>query len=113
MGGKRNLPGETVERIKISDKPHERYQFIAPYSGKELKRGIPILKSVPGGKIVRKRVTYQTVQCPECEIDANYTSDSEPVCPECGLICTGKGVNFREQIVRDSKSAGRINENPK
>lgn len=107
MSGNKNLPGETVERVKISDDPHERYQFLAPFSGEELKRGIPILKGVPGGKVVRKDVTYSEVHCSECDIAAKYTSDSEPVCPECGLICTGKGVNL-QPIVRDAKAAGRI-----
>jgi uncharacterized Zn ribbon protein len=108
MQANNSQAGQTVERIKITDDPHENYQFIEPYTGKELKRGMPLLNAKPGGKVVNKDVSYHTVKCPECEIAAKYTSDSEPVCPECGIICSGSGIILEQQMVRDAKAAGRI-----
>lgn len=48
------------------------------------------------------------MECPECEVAAEYTHDSEPVCPQCGIICSGKDTILSEQVVRDAKAAGRI-----
>jgi hypothetical protein len=100
--------GKEVERVSISDEPHERYRGFNPWTGEELDNGIPILTSTPNGNIVKKDVTFSTVKCPECEIPAKYTHDSEPVCPNCGVICAGKDTILAEQVVVDAKAAGRI-----
>jgi len=100
--------GKTVERINVSDEPHDSYRGVDPWTGESLDNGIPILKSTPVGNIISKKVTYYTVKCPECGISTKYTHDSEPVCPECGIVCAGKDVILSEQLVRDAKAAGRI-----
>lgn len=104
--------GKTVERVKITDEPHDKYSGIHPLTGEEItdSDGIPVLLTVPGGKIVKKDITYYTVKCPECKVPAKYTHDSEPVCPQCGIICSGKQTILSEQMVRDAKGAGRIND---
>ena len=101
--------GKEVQRVRITDEPHNRYQKLNPITGKEIENGIPILKQVPGGNIVIKDITYYTVKCPECRIPAKYNHDSEPLCPECGMICSGRNTILSEQMVRDAKSAGRLN----
>jgi hypothetical protein len=108
MPQNRSRAGKEVERLRISDEPHSRYSNCHPITGKELKRGIPILTKATGGSIVSKDVTYYTVECPECEIPARYTNDSEPVCPQCGIICSGKDTILNEQIINDAKAAGRV-----
>jgi len=100
--------GQKVEQMAISDEPHDKYRGFNPWTGEELTVGIPILTSTPGGNVVDKEITYSTVICPECDIPAKYTSDSEPVCPQCGIICAGKDGILREQIVIDAKAAGRM-----
>jgi hypothetical protein len=100
--------GKRVEQFVIDDGPHERYQAHNPWTGEKLDNGIPILKTVKGGQIVRKDVEYQIIECPECNQDARYTHDSEPVCSNCGIICVGKDAIKRERIVRDAKAAGRF-----
>lgn len=113
MASNHSQAGQQVERISISDKPHERYQCHEPYTGKKLKRGIPILLRAKGGKVVRKEITYYTVKCPECHTPAKYNNDSEPICPDCGIICAGNETLLEEQIVRDAKAAGRLDGNKK
>lgn len=108
MPEKSLFTGETVERTRITDDPHQRYSKIHPCKDKELEQRIPILLSVPGGNIVRKKVTNYTIKCPECLVEAKYTHSSEPVCPECGMICAGPNILKEEQLVRDAKAAGRI-----
>lgn len=108
MPENRSRAGKEVERVAISDEPHERYRGHDPWTGERLETGIPILTSTPGGNIIEKDVTYSTVKCPECEVPAKYTHDSEPVCPECGIVCAGKDTILSEQVVRDAKAAGRI-----
>lgn len=102
--------GKRVERFSVTDEPHERYQGINPFTGEELNIDnlIPILKTVDGGQIIQKDITYYTVDCPECNQPAEYTHDSEPVCPCCGIICSGPQGIQSERIVRDAKSAGRL-----
>jgi hypothetical protein len=100
--------GKTVERLRITDEPHERYSNCHPVTGDEINRGIPILTKAPGGNIVEKDVTYYTVKCPDCRIPALYNNDSEPICPECGMICSGESIILSEQMVRDAKAAGRV-----
>jgi endogenous inhibitor of DNA gyrase (YacG/DUF329 family) len=100
--------GETVERISVSYEPQEKYQTVDPWTNQRIEPGIPILSSVTGGKIILKEVDYFTVLCPECEIPAKYNEESEPICPVCGLICSGGHADQREQIVRDAKAAGRV-----
>lgn len=100
--------GKDVERVSISDKPHDHYQVHHPMTGERLDNGIPILKKVKGGRIVKKSIKYYTVKCPECHIPAKYDSDSEATCPKCGIICLGSDTILEEQIVRDAKAAGRI-----
>lgn len=79
-----------------------------PWTGQELKHGIPLLTNTPGGNVVDKLVKLNVVTCPECNTDARFTNDSEPVCPDCGIICSGKGIPTRERMVRDAKAAGRV-----
>ena len=108
MPENRSRAGMEVERVEVSDEPHEKYRGFDPWTGEKLDNGIPILTSTPGGNIVEKDVTYYTVKCPECGISTEYTNDSEPVCPTCGIICAGKDTILSEQVVRDAKAAGRI-----
>ena len=100
--------GMEVERVSVSDNPHDKYRGFDPWTGEKLDTGIPILTSVPGGNIIEKDVNYYNVNCPECGQPAEYTHDSEPVCPNCGCVCAGKDVILSEQLVRDAKAAGRI-----
>jgi len=97
-----------VERLTVTDEPHERYQDFDPWTGKELEYGMPVLSSTQSGTVLDKEVNYYEVECPECNITAKYTHDSEPVCPNCGMICSGDRRILSEQIVIDAKSAGRI-----
>jgi len=103
--------GKFVERVEISDEPHDKYRGFDPWTGEELDSGIPILTNTLCGNIVEKDVTYYRVQCPECGTSAKYTDNSEPVCPECGIVCAGKDTILSEQVVRDAKAAGRIDSN--
>jgi predicted RNA-binding Zn-ribbon protein involved in translation (DUF1610 family) len=91
----------------VTDEPHDRYRGYDPWTGKELKHGMPILTSTSQGNVVEKDVTHKVVKCPECEIEARYTDDSEPVCPNCGIVCSGNKALTRK-IVIDAKAAGRI-----
>jgi hypothetical protein len=100
--------GKYVEYLHVTDDPHEKYCTSHPTTGEELSPGIPILKTVPGGSIVKKSVTYKRVKCPECGIEAKYDADSEPTCPACGIICGGTGHPTDDEIVRDAKAAGRV-----
>jgi len=100
--------GKIVDRITASDEPHDNYRGHDPWTGERLDNGIPILKSTPAGNIICKEVTHCTVKCPECEVRTKYTHISEPVCPECGIVCAGKDVILSEQLVRDAKAAGRF-----
>jgi len=97
-----------VERLTVNDDPHERYRDFDPWTGESLKYGIPILTSTPAGNVVEKNVTHNIVRCPECEIPARYTHDSEPVCQNCGIVCSGKSAKKLQPVVRDAKAAGRI-----
>lgn len=99
--------GKVVERMRISDEPHQRYSKCHPVTGEELKRGIPILTKADGGNVIRKDVTYYTVKCPDCRVPARYNNESEPICPECGMICSSRSAILSEQMVRDGKAAGR------
>lgn len=108
MEGQSSKVGKDVELLRVNDKPHDRYRVHHPQTGERLDNGIPILKRVSGGSVVSKQVTYFTVKCPECHVSAKYTTDSEPVCPECGIICSGEDTILSEQIVRDAKAAERI-----
>lgn len=100
--------GKRVERVSVNDSPHERYRGYDPWTGEELKRGIPILTSTPSGNIVEKNVTYKVIKCPECEKPSRYTDSSEPVCPECGIVCGGEDQITSDRMVRDAKAAGRV-----
>jgi hypothetical protein len=97
-----------VEIVSVNDNPHERYSGVHPVTGEELNKTVPILTNTQKGNIVEKNVNYNVIQCPDCNIPARYTHNSEPVCPECGTICSGKdGTNFKEVVI-DAKAAGRL-----
>lgn len=102
--------GEQVERISVNYEPHEKYKTVNPWTNQSIKPGIPILTNVTGGKIIKKDVKYYTVSCPSCEVPAEYDESSEPICPLCGLICSGGHADKSEQIVRDAKAAGRMDD---
>lgn len=97
--------------MTVTDKPHDNYHMFAPVTGEPLNEGIPILRDVPGGSVVDKEINYKLVFCPECDIEAEYSEDSEPVCPECGLICAGRKQIRSNRIIIDAKSAGRTTQN--
>lgn len=101
--------GKKVERVELDDTPHDRYRQHDPWTAERIEPGIPILKTTPHGNIIEKNVTRKRVKCPECQIDAKYDEDSEPVCPNCGIICAGNGV-MSEEIIIDAKAAGRIDD---
>jgi hypothetical protein len=98
--------GKPVRKISL-EKTHDKYRKHNPLTAEEISPGIPILKATDYGNIVEKDVTHSRVKCPECEIGATYDEDSEPVCPECGIICAGNG-EIIEPIIIDSKAAGRV-----
>jgi len=100
--------GKRVVRLSVNDDPHERYREHDPWTGEKLIPGIPLLASTSGGNVVKKDVSYKVVKCPECETEARYTHDSEPVCPDCGIVCAGKDTILEDQVVIDAKAAGRI-----
>ena len=109
MSENHSRAGKRVERVSVTDDPHDKYRGHDPWTDENLDNGIPILTNTPVGNIIEKSVTCYTVKCPECDVSAKYTGDSEPVCPECGIICSGGDVVLSEQVVRDAKAAGRIN----
>jgi hypothetical protein len=102
--------GENVERISVDYSPHERYITVNEHTGENIHPGIPILSSVTGGQVIKKDITYYTIKCPACLVPAKYDEENEPICPQCGIICSGKDGVRSEQIVRDAKAAGRIND---
>lgn len=108
MPENRSRKGKEVERVSISDEPHEKYRDFDPWTGQKLEGGIPILTAKSHGNVIDKDVTYHTVKCPSCRIPAEYTHNSEPICPECGIVCAGSDTILSEQLVRDAKAAGRI-----
>lgn len=94
--------------MSVNDDPHERYQMVEPVTGKELSHGIPILTDTDKGKVVDKEVTHYMVKCPDCMVEVRYSHSSEPVCPECGLICSGRDSLTEERLVVDARAAGRV-----
>lgn len=101
--------GKSVEKVAIDDSPHERYRKHDPWTQERIEPGIPILKTTPRGNVIEKDITRSRVKCPECDIEAEYDEDSEPVCPCCGIICAGNGEKI-EEIVIDAKAAGRVDD---
>lgn len=100
MSGHISRVGQRVDKISVTD-DHDMYR----------KDGTPVLADSKVGRIVEKQVVSYTMYCPDCGIPAWFNSHSEPVCPECGLICDGgqgKSVIREEQMVRDPKAAGRM-----
>lgn len=67
---------------------------------------IPVAYDVPHGNVIGKSVSRETIVCPDCEEAARLTTKNEPVCPECGLICSQGEPT--EEIIRDPKAAGRV-----
>lgn len=65
-----------------------------------------MLHSSARGKVLRKSVYRYTVVCPECDEAAIYDDGAKPICPECGIVCTGRDEGQRMLI--DAKSAGRV-----
>lgn len=66
---------------------------------------IPVAYDTGRGRILKKDVTEETTQCPECEIPARRY-DNDTMCPECGMLCSDSVAT--DNLVRDSKAAGRI-----
>lgn len=100
--------GKRVEEVVVNDNPHERYQMMDPFTNEVLDNGIPILTKTPKGNLIRKNVEYSIINCPECETPARYSHKSEPVCPDCGIICLGSTGISKPKIIRDAKTAGRV-----
>jgi hypothetical protein len=111
--------GQRVDRIAVSDRPHEDYRLYDPWQGGyiaerspdgDITSALPVLSSTAIGNVVDKSVTAYTVTCPDCDIPATYSNKAEPVCPHCGIICTGKDSTRRSRhdLVRDPKAAGRV-----
>jgi hypothetical protein len=100
MAGNHSRVDQRVDRIRVSDEPHDRYT----------QRGVPILLNTDAGNVVEKRVDAYTVHCTDCAIPAVHDENSMPICPNCGLICGGKDSKSidRGRIVRDPKAAGRV-----
>jgi hypothetical protein len=97
-----------VELINVNSKPHDKYRNHDPWTGKEIKPGIPMLSSRGSGLVLDKQVTFTDIYCSQCGVKVHYDSDSEPVCENCGLICSAGDDARTEQIVIDAKAAGRI-----
>jgi hypothetical protein len=95
-----------VQRTQVNSDPHDLYRENDPWTGEELKPGIPILKCRARGQVLRKEVIYETIKCPDCSTPARYSDDEEPLCPNCGMICSGEEVD--QTIVRDAAAAGRM-----
>jgi len=98
MSGNTSKVGQRVDQIAVDDEPHEKY-----YDS-----GVPILLNTAVGQVVSKSVHAYTVHCSQCNIPARFNEKSEPVCPECGLICAGEGATSQERVVCDPKAAGRV-----
>lgn len=77
-------------------------------TGESLDNGIPILITSNRGSVIRKDISHYKILCPECRIPAEYTQKSEPVCPDCGIICVGQDIIREERVIRDAKAAGRL-----
>jgi rubrerythrin len=94
-----------------TDEPHERYSEIDPVSNEELtgNNRIPILISGKRGNQLRKEIQYYMIICPECGTTARYDDDSEPICPDCGIVCSGTAKTSKERLIRDPIAAGRVN----
>jgi hypothetical protein len=67
---------------------------------------IPIAHDSPRGRVLKKKITEETLYCPDCEEPAKKIDTGEPVCPECGLICDDGRPTY--EIVSDPKAAGRV-----
>lgn len=104
--------GKRVERFSVNDDPHEFYRENDPWTGEGLEKGIPILIKTPYGNIINKEVKYFIIKCPECSVTARYSKSEEPLCPECGMVCSGQVADPRERIIRDAKASERIDGNP-
>jgi hypothetical protein len=97
MSGQVSVANQRVDRINVSDWPHEMYR----------QNGTPVQKKADSGRVINKEVERHTIHCPECDIPAVYDEDSEPVCPDCGILTTGETGEV--VMVRDAKGAGRLN----
>lgn len=101
--------GKRVERLSVTDEPHDNYRNCDPWTGEELNGGIPILNNTVIGNVLKKDITHYVVNCPECGSEARYDDESDPICPDCGVVCTGNGERTSEIII-DAKAAGRIDD---
>ena len=99
--------GKPVTSMSINTEPHDDYITVNKFTGNNLHPGIPILKSVPGGGIIRKNISYNKTKCPDCGTQAHYDADSEPICPNCGMVCNGSAP---ARIIRDEKACGWFND---
>lgn len=99
-----NVAHQRLDFISVSDESHEKY----------MECGVPVLLSTKAGKVVEKEVSRYTMECPECEIDGTYDGDSEPVCPNCGLLLceqadtTDMITTDGDIVVADPDAADRI-----
>ena len=97
MSGYTNRTNQRVELIKVDDEPHEDYY----------ESGVPLLLNTAIGQVVAKSVHAYTVHCPKCDTPAQFNEKNEPVCPECGIICSGDDAVPEKRMVRDLKAAGQ------
>lgn len=103
MAGRTSRVNQRVDRVRVSDEPHEKY-----YGD-----GRPVLTDTKAGKLIDKEVEAYTVLCPDCGEVARYDQDELPICPACGMVCTGDtGSMPRDNLVRDPKAAGRVSKDP-
>lgn len=71
---------------------------------------IPEAYDVTNGQVLKKTVTYNTIECPECETKARKGERGLPVCPDCGIVCEHP-EETKFQMVRDPKGANRVDAN--
>lgn len=57
-----------------------------------------------GGRLV-KDVEHYTVCCPECYEEAYYDVNFDPICPECGIVCSAEHEKLL--LPEDETSYGR------
>jgi hypothetical protein len=111
MSENHSRANKRAEQTLITDEPHDNYRLHDPWTGIKLEHGMPILLSTPSGNVLKKEIENNILHCPECNSVIHYDSDSDPVCPACGIICNSKDGVLDERIVIDAKAAGRYDGN--
>jgi len=98
MSGHTSTVGQRADSVSADDSPHEDY-----YDS-----GVPVLLNTDFGQLVARSVHAYTIYCPECRVPAVYDERSEPICPECGLVCGGQSAVDEARLISDPKAAGRV-----